>query len=139
MLLHEIYSQSLLKCFIIIFKSIHETRTLTGHTRLFGWRKPTRKAKFSYCHRLMTFRIVSFHCSNLFHFCTPVSIEQLFSIDISEVEKLLCVIWYSLCETFKTCPPFRPLNESVLQETGQALPTLKKLMITLNLFTLHIK
>ena len=31
LLLHEMYSQSLLKCAIVIFKSIHETRTLTRY------------------------------------------------------------------------------------------------------------
>ena len=34
--LHDMYSQSLLKCFIIIFKSIHETPTLTCHKQLAG-------------------------------------------------------------------------------------------------------
>ena len=65
-----------------------------------------KKAKFSYCHRLMTFRIVSFHCSkeacqqlSEIAYCSllkqsipSVLFEQLFSIDFSEVEKLLCVI-----------------------------------------------
>ena len=65
---------------------------------------------------------------------TPVLIEQLFSIDFSEVEKLPC-------ETFQTCHPFNscPLNGSVLQKTGHALPSIKKSIITLNLFTLHTK
>ena len=62
--MHEIYSQSLLKCFIIIFKSIHETRTLTHAINGYlGGENKLNKAKFSYCHKLTTFRIVSFLCS----------------------------------------------------------------------------
>ena len=48
---------------IIILKSIDETRTLMCHKQLARWWNPDLKNKFSYCHRLMTFRIVSFHCS----------------------------------------------------------------------------
>ena len=75
--------------------------------------------------------------NNLFHLCTPVLIKQKFSIDCSEVEKLLCVILYTSCETLQTCPPFKLLNRSVLQKTGYALPSLKKSIIILSLFTLH--
>ena len=62
-----------------------------------------KKAKFSHCQRLMTFRIVSFHCSkeacqlSEIAYCSllkqsvpSVLFEQFFSIDFSEVEKLLC-------------------------------------------------
>ena len=70
---------------------------------------------------------------NLFHLCTPASIEQLLSIDFPEVEKFLCVIQYSSCETFQTRPPFKPLNGSVSQKTGHALPSPKKSITTLNL------
>ena len=49
-----------------------------------------RKQSF-YCRRPMTFRFVSFHCKK--EACQQLSeVEQLFSIDFSEVEKLLCVI-----------------------------------------------
>ena len=47
--------------------------------------------------------------------------------------------FYSSCETFQAWIPFKPLNGSVLQNTGHALPSLKKSIITLNLFALHTK
>ena len=40
------YSQNLLKRFIIIFKSIHETRTLTGKNGQLGGENPLKKQNF---------------------------------------------------------------------------------------------
>ena len=70
-----------------------------------GGENPLKKAKLSYWNKLMTFEILSFHCckieyqqlseiaycSLLKQFVLLFSIKQLFSIDFSEVEKLLCV------------------------------------------------
>ena len=66
-----------------------------------------KKAKFSYCHRLMTFRVVSFYCSkdvcqqlSEIAYCSllkqsvpSILFEQLFSIDCSVVEKLKIVCY----------------------------------------------
>ena len=57
------YSQSLLKCLLLFSKvSVGLVLWHTINSWLSG-ENLLKKIKFSYCHRLMTFRIVRFHCS----------------------------------------------------------------------------
>ena len=55
------YSQSLLKCLLSFSKVT--MRLVLWHACWLGGENPLKKIKFSHCHRLTTFRIVSFHYS----------------------------------------------------------------------------
>ena len=57
------YSQSLLKCLLSFSKVSMRLVLWCAINSWLGGENPDLKNKFSYCHRLMTFRIVSFHCS----------------------------------------------------------------------------
>ena len=94
LLLDEMYSQSLLKCFIIIFRSIQETRTQTNDFSFHCSEEACQQlSELAYCSLLRELTEVGRKPENCFTFLSPKDVKRTVSRDLLKICEFCKMFW----------------------------------------------